>query len=96
MLERCGWRPTMQTFQAVEGGESFLRMLDEVRRGETVLVEMDGKMVARLSPEGPETLGAETEQERVDRAIAGIIALRKRVTPISVEEILSARDEGRR
>jgi antitoxin (DNA-binding transcriptional repressor) of toxin-antitoxin stability system len=86
----------MQTFVADEAGEGFLRMLDEVRQGQTVLIEVDGRTVARLSPEEPEAHGAETEQERVDRAIAGIIALRNRVTPISVAEILSARDEGRR
>lgn len=86
----------MQTFQAVEAGEGFLRVLDEVRQGQTVLIEMDGRTVARLSPESRTTVQADPEQERVDGAIARIHALRKRVTPISVEEILSARDEGRR
>ncbi len=79
-----------------EAGAGFLRVLDDVRQGQTVLIEMDGRTVARLSPESRVAAEANVEQERVDKAIARIEALRKRVTPISVEEILSARDEGRR
>jgi hypothetical protein len=45
--------------------------------------------VARIVPE------AEIDRERVERAIEGIRALRQRTGKLSLEEILSARDEGR-
>ncbi len=86
----------MQTFQAAEAGESFLRVLDEVRQGQTVLIEMDGRTVARLSPERESFTSGDADRERVDRAVANILALGKQIAPISTEEILSARDEGRR
>ena len=86
----------MQTFEAAGAGERFLRVLDEVRQGQTVLIEVDGRTVARLSPEFGSPGRTASEQKRVDRAVANILALKKQITPISTEEILSARDEGRR
>ena len=86
----------MHTFQAAEAGESFLRVLDEVRHGETVLIEIDGKTVARLGLDRGNLAKGDADQERVDQAVANILALRKQIAPISTEEILSARDEGRR
>jgi hypothetical protein len=45
--------------------------------------------VARISPE------PEINREAVQRATEGMRALRKRIGKLSLEEILSARDEGR-
>jgi hypothetical protein len=45
--------------------------------------------VARLIPE------VEIDRERVQRAIDGILEIRKRTKPVSLEEILAMRDEGR-
>lgn len=79
----------MQTYQASEAKTHFLRILDEVERGESVLITRHGKTVARISPE------TKIDSERVQRATEGISALRQRIGKLSLEEILSARDEGR-
>jgi prevent-host-death family protein len=80
----------MQTIQASEAKTHFLRILDSVERGESVIITRHGKPVARISP--PPDL----DRERVERAVQSILAIRKRTKPVSLQEILSARDEGRR
>ncbi len=79
----------MQTIQASEAKTKFLRILDEVERGESIIVTRHGKPIARIVPE------AEVDRARVERAFEGIHALRQRIGKLSLEEILSARDEGR-
>lgn len=78
-----------RTIQASEAKTHFLRILDEVERGQTVIVTRHGKPVARITPE------LRIDRERVERAREGMRALRKEVGKLSLEEILSARDEGR-
>lgn len=80
----------MQTIQASEAKTHFLRILDDVERGESVVITRHGKPVARLSPE------IEIDRERVRRAMESIREIRKRTKPVSLDEILAARDEGRR
>ncbi|MGA3344340.1 MAG: type II toxin-antitoxin system prevent-host-death family antitoxin [Terracidiphilus sp.] len=79
----------MQTIQASEAKTHFLRILDDVERGESVIVTRHGKEVALISPK------AQMDRERVQRAIEGILEIRKRTKPVSLEEILSMKDEGR-
>jgi prevent-host-death family protein len=79
----------MQTFQASEAKTHFLRILDDVERGESVIITRHGKQVARLIPQ------VEIDHERVQRAVEGMRALRARIGKVSLEEILSMRDEGR-
>jgi prevent-host-death family protein len=79
----------MQTIQASEAKTHFLRILDDVERGESVIVTRHGKRVARLVPE------AEIDRERVQRAIDGMRALRQRTGKVSLEEIISMKNEGR-
>jgi prevent-host-death family protein len=79
----------MQTFQASEAKTHFLRILDDVERGESVVITRHGKPVARLVPQ------TGIDREKVQRATDSILAIRKRTKPVSLEEILSARDEGR-
>jgi prevent-host-death family protein len=79
----------MQTIQASEAKTKFLSILDEVERGASIIVTRHGKPVARIIPE------AEVNRERVERAVEGMRALRQRIGKMSLEEILSARDEGR-
>jgi prevent-host-death family protein len=79
----------MKTYQASEAKTHFLRILDEVERGESVIITRHGKTVARISPE------AAIDRERVQRAMESIREIRKRTKPVSLAEILSARDEGR-
>jgi len=79
----------MQTVQASDVATDFDRVLDTVEHGETVLIARNGRTVARMVPE------KEPDQKDVDEAIANIREFRKRIKPISLEEILSAKDEGR-
>jgi prevent-host-death family protein len=79
----------MQTYQASEAKTHFLRILDEVERGESVIITRHGKTVARISPE------AAIDRERVQRAVESIREIRKRTKPVALAEIFSARDEGR-
>jgi prevent-host-death family protein len=79
----------MQTIQASEAKTKFLSILDDVERGASVIVTRHGKPVARIIPE------AQVDRERVERAVQGMRALRQRIGKMSLEEILSARDEGR-
>jgi prevent-host-death family protein len=84
---------TTRTVQASEAKTQFLRILDDVEQGQSVLITRHGKTVARITPV------SETEEERrarIQRARDGILEIRKRTKHTSVEEILAARDEGRR
>jgi prevent-host-death family protein len=79
----------MQTIQASEAKTHFLRILDDVERGESIIITRHGKQVAHLIPP------VEVDRERVQRAVQSILEIRKRTKPVSLQEILSARDEGR-
>jgi prevent-host-death family protein len=83
----------MKTIQASEAKTHFLRILDKVEKGESVTVSRHGKAVARIIPIPS---SEDVRRERIERAMANIREIRKRTKPLSVEEILSARDEGRR
>ena len=79
----------MQTIQATDDGSNFHRILDAAERGESIVITRNGKQVARLVPEPV------IDRERVQQAIDGILEIRKRTKPVSLQEILSMRDEGR-
>jgi prevent-host-death family protein len=81
-----------RTIQASEAKTHFLRILDEVEQGQSVLVTRHGRTVARIEPV-QET--DEARHERRERAFQGILELRKRTKGISIEQILADRDEGR-
>ena len=80
----------MREIQASEAKTHLPRLLDEVERGETLIITRHGRAIARLVPE------ADEKREDIRRAIAEMKELAKGSGTISVEEILSARDEGRR
>jgi prevent-host-death family protein len=79
----------MKTIQAAEAKTQFLRILDDVEQGESVIVTRHGRKVARIVPE------AEADQDRVNKAMQSILEIRKRTEPVSLEEILEMRDQGR-
>jgi prevent-host-death family protein len=83
----------MQTIQASEAKTHFLRILDEVERGQTVIVTRHRKPIARIVPASPDS---EDWRAQIEQAMASILEIRKRTKPVSIEEILAARDEGRR
>ncbi len=78
----------MREIQASEAKTHLPSLLDEVERGETLIITRHGKPIARIVPE------TDRRREEVDKAIEGIKALRKRTGKITFDEILSARHEG--
>jgi prevent-host-death family protein len=80
----------MKQVQASTAKAQLAELLDEVERGDTIVITRHGKRIARLVPD------EDGRRENNRQAIAEIKALRKHVKPATVEEILSWRDEGRR
>ncbi|HVZ14460.1 MAG TPA: type II toxin-antitoxin system prevent-host-death family antitoxin [Bauldia sp.] len=89
----------MHKVNVSEATGQFDSLLREVERGEIVEVSRDGKVVARVVPAGA-VLGSNfrtpERQAEIERAMEDIKAIRERGTPVTVEEILAMRDEGRR
>lgn len=80
----------MREVGASKARTHFSALLDEVARGETIVITRRGRPVAWLKP--PEAPG-----RQVAVAAAGTLRdLRKRVGWATTEEILQMRDEGRR
>jgi prevent-host-death family protein len=69
----------MREVQASDAKARLPQLLDEVERGETLVITRHGRAIARIVPE------AHQRQAEIDRAIG----------KIAVSELLSARDEGR-
>jgi prevent-host-death family protein len=80
----------MREIQASEAKAHLPRLLDDVERGETIIITRHGRAIARIVPE------VDRRQEEVDKAIASIRALRQRNRRVTIKELLSARDEGRK
>ena len=80
----------MREIQASEAKTHLPQLLDDVERGETVIIKRHGRRIARLVPD------VDRRQEEIDKALAGIQELRKRTGRITLKQLLSARDEGRR
>jgi len=79
----------MREIQASEANTRLLQLLDDVERGETLVLTRDGRRIARIVPE------SDRRQEEIDHALATIRFLRSSNGPVAVAELLSARDEGR-
>jgi prevent-host-death family protein len=80
----------MKQVQASAAKARFAELLDEVERGETVVITRHGRPVAHLVPDHV------ARREETRRALDAIKELRKRGPRATVEEILAWRDEGRR
>ena len=78
----------MREIQASDAKTHLPQLLDEVERGETLVITRHGRAIARIVPE------ARQRQEEIDKAIEGIKALRKRTGKLTVDEILASRHEG--
>ena len=77
----------MREIQASEAKTHLPQILDEVERGETVVITRHGRAIVPK---------AQQRQAEIDQAIAGIGELRRRVGKITVAELLAARHEGHR
>jgi prevent-host-death family protein len=80
----------MREIQASDAKARLLQLLDDVERGETLIITRRGRAIARIVPE------VNRRQEEVDRALASIRELRKRTRKVTLDEILSAKEEGRK
>ena len=78
----------MREIQASEAKTHLPALLDEVERGETVVITRHGRRIARLVPE------TDRRQAEIDRAIDNIRARGKRTGKIALDELLVARHEG--
>jgi prevent-host-death family protein len=80
----------MSTVGAYEAKTHLPRLLRAVERGETVIITRHGRPVAQLGP----------VQDRRREEIAAVIERMKRARAqrprVTVDEILAARDEGRK
>jgi prevent-host-death family protein len=74
--------------QASEAKTHLPRLLDEVERGETIIITRHGRAIARIVPE------AHLRQQEIDQAITDIKELGKETGKASVEEILAWRHAG--
>ena len=80
----------MKQIQASVAKAHLAELLDQVERGETVVITRHGKPIARLVPEQSQ------RQQDIEKAIAGIKELRKQVKPATIDEIIAWKNEGRR
>ena len=80
----------MREVQASEAKTHLPQLLDDVERGETIVITRHGRAIARI------VLEAHRRQGEIDSAIEGIKALRKRTGKITHDELLSARHQGHR
>ncbi len=78
----------MREIQASEAKTHLPQLLDEVERGETLVITRHGRAIARIVPE------ARQRQQEIDKAIHDMKAARKHAATITREEILSAKNEG--
>jgi len=80
----------MRSVPASAAKAQLLGLLNDVERGETVVITRHGKPIARLVPE------EDHRREDARRAMAEIKEARKHAPHVTVEEILAWRDEGRK
>ena len=80
----------MREIQASQAKAHLPELLDDVERGETLIITRHGRPIARITPE------ANRRQAEIDSALENIHRLRQKTGRITVKELLSARDAGRR
>ncbi len=79
----------MREIQASEAKTHLPQLLDDVERGETILITRHGRPIARLVPE------ADRRQAEINQAVANIRTMRKSETnKLTLEEILASQHEG--
>jgi prevent-host-death family protein len=79
----------MREIQASQAKAHFTKLLNDVERGESVIITRHGRRIARVVPE------TDCRREEIERAINRIERIRKTLPLVTVEEILAWRDEGR-
>ncbi|SUS08619.1 Antitoxin [uncultured Defluviicoccus sp.] len=80
----------MRAVQASDAKARLAQLLDDVERGETIIITRHGRAIARIVPD------AGRRREEIDAAIETIKGLRKRTGKVTLDDLLSARHEGHR
>jgi prevent-host-death family protein len=80
----------MREIQASAAKARLAELLDEVERGETIVITRHGKAIARLIPED------DRRREDIHRALAEIREMRTHAPHATAEDILAWRNEGRK
>lgn len=80
----------MREIQASQAKIHLAELLDEVERGESLVITRHGRRIARLVPD------ADLRQQQIDEALMAIREVRQRTGKISRSDLLAARDEGRK
>ena len=78
----------MRQIQASEAKTHLPSLLDDVERGETLIITRHGKPIARLVPDEA------SRRDEIRKAVEELKEIRKTFGKLSLEEILSARHEG--
>jgi prevent-host-death family protein len=78
----------MREIQSSEVKARLSQFLDEVERGETIVITRHGRSVAHLVP------APAGDRDRVRRALDGIAALRQTTGRVTLDELLASRHEG--
>jgi prevent-host-death family protein len=73
-----------------EAKARFSELLDKVEQGETVVVTRHGKPIARLVADEA------ARRAKVRETIEQMLERRKTVAPVTTEEIIAWKNEGRR
>jgi len=81
---------TMRQIQSSEAKTHLPQLLDDVERGETIVITRHGRPIARLVPE------IDKQREEIRKAIKEMQALRASLpkTGITVDDILQMRHKG--
>ncbi|MGH7049851.1 MAG: type II toxin-antitoxin system Phd/YefM family antitoxin [Acetobacteraceae bacterium] len=77
----------MREIQSSEVKARLAQFLDDVERGETIIITRHGRPVAHLVP------APQRDRDRVRRALDGIAALRRTTGKVGLDELLASRHE---
>lgn len=78
----------MREVQASEAKTHLPQLLDEVERGETIVITRHGRAIARLVPD------EERRRAAYEKAVETMKEIRQRTGKVTLQEILDARHEG--
>lgn len=80
----------MREVQASDAKARLPSLLDEVERGETLVITRHGRPIARIVPEPDDRMA------KINRVFAEISEFRKTMPRLALEDILSSRHEEHR
>jgi len=80
----------MREIQASEAKTHLPQLLDEIERGESIIITRHGRAIARLIPEDAMRRDGQTE------AVERLKALRATMPRVPLDELMAMRHEGHR